>query len=83
MTKQRYARPQDVHPADRPRQDGTWLFLFHIYCGPRYEGCIEAKNTIQAISEWAKQAGHSQDIYRAEQSTTVEPKKIIGKHHKE
>jgi hypothetical protein len=62
---------------DKPRCDGTWLFLYHVYIGPVYQGCIEALNPTQAVSEWAKIHRVGQVILRAEASTTP-PKKVHG-----
>jgi hypothetical protein len=61
---------------DRPRCDGTWMFLYHIYIGPVYQGCIEALNPTHAVSEWSKMHRVGQVILRAEVSTTAAPKKL-------
>jgi hypothetical protein len=63
---------------DKPRKDGTWLFMYHIYIGPVYQGCIQALNPTHALSEWAKMHRIGQVILRAEESTTSPPVKVKG-----
>lgn len=53
---------------------GKYLYLFHIYIGPVYQGCIEAKNKTHAMSMWAKSKGIGQIILRAELAENVPPK---------
>lgn len=68
---------------DKPRCDGTWLFMYHIYIGKEYQGCIQALNSTHALSEWAKMHGLGQVILRAEKSTTSPPVKVKGMTKKE
>lgn len=63
---------------DKPRCDGTWAFLYHIYIGTVYQGCIEALNPVHAVSEWSKMHRVGQVIFRAEVSKDVAPKKVQG-----
>lgn len=67
---------------DKPRCDGTWLFLYHIYIGRAYQGCMEALNPVQAVSEWAKRHRLSQINLHAVLSPNVLPKKVHGKTKK-
>lgn len=63
---------------DKPRCDGTWAFLYHIYIGKAYQGCVEALNPVHAVSEWAKRHGIGQVILRAEASKDAAPRKVQG-----
>jgi hypothetical protein len=64
-------------------REGYWLYLHHIYIGSVYQGCIEAKNPLHAVSMWAKMKGIGQVILRAERASDkpvgiqLKPNKVL------
>lgn len=47
---------------------GGFWHLYHIYVGTQYQGCIEGRNPVHAVSMWAKSVQQSQLIFRAERA---------------